>query len=83
MVLSVYVVILSASSSLSLAIKSGIDDVSGRIDQVSEGVKSVEIHLSSESNNSVSRIKILTCFRAKERRNLILALAIDLRKQAQ
>jgi len=51
-------VILSPGSALSLAIKSGIDDVSGRIDQVSEGVKSVEIHLSSESNNSVSRIKI-------------------------
>ena len=58
MVLSVYVVILSPGSALSLAIKSGIDDVSGRVDQVSEGVKSVEIHLSSESNNSVSRIKI-------------------------
>ena len=78
MVLSVYVVILSPGSALSLAIKSGIDDVSGRIDQVSEGVKSMEIHLSSESNNSVRRIKILTCFRAKERGNLILALAIDL-----
>jgi hypothetical protein len=78
MVLSVYVVILSPGSALSLAIKSGIDDVSGRIDQVSEGMKSVEIHLSSESNNSASRIKILTFFRAKERGNLILALAIDL-----
>jgi hypothetical protein len=83
MVLSIYVVILSPGSALSLAIKSGIDDVSGRIDQVSEGVKSVEIHLSSESNNSATRIKILTCPRAKERGNLILALATDLRKQAQ
>ena len=83
MVLSVYVVILSPGSALSLAIKSGIDDVSGRIDQVSEGVKSVEVHLSSKSNNSVSRIQILICSRAKERGNLILALAIDLRKQAQ
>jgi hypothetical protein len=76
-------VILSPGSALSLAIKSGIDDVSGRIDQVSEGVKTVEIHLSSESNNSASRIQILTCFRAKESGNLILALAIDLWKQAQ
>jgi hypothetical protein len=58
MFLTVYVVILSPGSALSLAIKSGIDDVSGRIDQVSEGVKSVEIHLSSELYNSVSRIKI-------------------------
>jgi len=58
MVLSVYAVILSPGSAISLVIKSRIDDISGRIDQVSEGVKSVEIHLSSESNNSVSRIKI-------------------------
>jgi hypothetical protein len=41
-------VILSSVSQLSLAIKSGIDDVSDRMDQVTQGVKSMDLHLSSE-----------------------------------
>jgi hypothetical protein len=77
------VVTLTFFSALSLAIRSGIDDVSGRIDQVSEGVKSMNKHLSSELDHSDSEIKYLICCRAKERGNFILALPIDLRKQAK
>jgi len=72
-------VILSACSALSLAIRSGVEDISGRMNQVSEGVKNMETHLSSKPGESDREKVFLIWCRAEKGRDLILVLSIGIR----